>query len=96
MMGVGYAIVRCRNAFSRIAFSIAGVSIVLNALSVYLGDFNLGNSIPLYANYSHVIIRESLLTGIATFSMWKKGNLERDYLLGVLTFWLWVMEGILI
>jgi uncharacterized membrane protein YcgQ (UPF0703/DUF1980 family) len=71
VFGIGYCIVRCRNWISGIFFSAAAVAISLNSVSLSLNEPTLLLQIPLYAEYSHVIIRESILIGLANFAIWK-------------------------
>ncbi len=94
--GLGYVIIRCRNVLSVVPFTLAALCVILNTASIFLGDYTFLLSIPYYADYSHIIIRESILAGVAAFAIWNTYNLERDYRLTVITFWMWVVEGILI
>lgn len=93
--GVGYCVVRCRNTLSRISFGLSGICYCLNSVAMYLQDYTLLLSIPYYADVSHLIIREGLLTGIATFAVWKEHEGDKDWELAGLSLALVTMETII-
>ncbi|AUR89285.1 TMhelix containing protein [Vibrio phage 1.121.O._10N.286.46.C4] len=93
MSGIGYVIIRARNLISRFAFIVAGLSFTLNTVAIYLQEYTILLSIPYYAEYSHIIIRESLITGVAAFATWKGGKFcEDDWKLNAIVFWLFGIE----
>ena len=94
VLGILYAVVRSRNFISRISFSFAAFCISFNATALYLQDFSIIEYFPFYAEYSHKIIRESILAGIASFAIWEKGNKLGDAKLWLSVLWLMGVEYI--
>ncbi len=94
--GIGYCAVRCRNWITRFCFFIAAVSLSLSSWSLVLNDFTLLLSIPYFADWSHVIIRESLITGLASFAIWREGDGDKDYRLVGYTLGLMCFEAIMV
>lgn len=70
--GVGYCIATIHSIFGKIALGMALSSALLNYISLYLNDYTFLLSIPHYADYSHLVFRESLIIGISISSIEEK------------------------
>ncbi len=67
--GLAYCIITCKNYTSKTVFCISLVCCFLNYSSIYFKDFTFILSIPYYKDYSHMIIRECMLTGVANMTL---------------------------
>ena len=93
VFGLSYCAIRCRNWISGTFFSLSALTILFNSISLTFNDTDLLLHIPFYAEYSHVIIRESILIGLTNFTIWKVyKNRSRDVAVSWFAICLWGTE----
>lgn len=94
--GLGYCVIWCRNIVSRLCFLLASLTWTLNTWSLYLNDYTILLAIPYYADYSHFIVRESILAGLAYFEIGYTRNKDADWRLAGYVFWIMCVEAVIL
>ncbi|BAV80889.1 hypothetical protein [Vibrio phage RYC] len=91
--GVGYAASRARNVVAKVALLASAFMVAVNSIALFTGNTELILQFPLYAENSHFWIRESLLTGLASFAIWRDDQLDEDWKLGTFVIALLMVEN---
>lgn len=86
--------IETRSKFARVLFLFSATCTFYVATALHLREYDLITSIPIFSDYSHRIIRESIIAGIAaTTQVGDKGG-DRDWKLNAYMFLLILFEQI--
>lgn len=89
--GISYCIATCSKRLPKVLLLIPLICTFLNYVSLYLKDYEFLLSIPYYAEYSHMIIREFLVMSVAYLTLGLRTS-EEDKNLAFIVAGLYVME----
>lgn len=89
--GISYCIATCHKRLSKVLLLIPLICTFLNYVSLYLKDYEFLLSIPYYAEYSHMMIREFLVMAVANLTLGLRTS-EEDKNLAFIVAGLYVME----
>lgn len=81
--GLIYATIFCESNLSRFSFVLAGVIALANYATIISQDYYL-LQFPLYATYSHIVMRDLILSGIAYLNYTKTFDRKLDFITIVL------------
>ena len=84
--GLAYCIATCKTYVSKIVFCLSLLCCFINYSSIYLKDFTFILSIPYYKDYSHMIIRECMVAGVANMALHQRdrwADMHVNYIVAV-------------
>ncbi len=89
--GILYCIAVCPKRATKIILTLPLLCIFTNYYSLYLKDYKLLLSLPYYSEYSHLIIRESLIVAVTSMTVGLRME-EKDKNLVFIVVCLYIIE----